>query len=58
MRVAALLAATLLLVVGGYLAYVTVVAVRKSEGVFVPAGTVALLCLIGAYWLGRTGLRP
>ena len=31
MRAAALLAAALLLVVGGYLAYVTVIAVRKSS---------------------------
>ena len=57
MRIAALLAAALLLVVGGYLAFITVVAVRRSEGVFVPAGTVALLCLLGAYWLLRAGLR-
>ncbi len=56
MRAAALVAAALLLAVGGYLAFIAVVAVRRSEGVFVPAGAVALLCLVVAYWLGRVGL--
>lgn len=58
MRAAALAAAAVLLLVGGYLGFITGVAVRRSEGVFVPAGTVALLCFVGAYFLGKAGLRP
>jgi hypothetical protein len=50
-------AAAALLVAGSVLGYIAVVAVRRSEGVFLPAGYVALFCLGGAYFLARTALR-
>jgi hypothetical protein len=39
------------------LGYVAVVAARRSEGVFVPAGYVALLCLAGGAFLARAVWR-
>jgi hypothetical protein len=56
-RLAALAGALVLLVVGGWLAYIAVIAARRSEGVFVPAGYVAILCLVGAGFLARMAFR-
>jgi hypothetical protein len=39
------LVAAVLLAAGSVLGYIAVVAVRRSEGVFLPAGYVALVCL-------------
>jgi hypothetical protein len=47
----------LLLVAGGVLGYVAVVAARRSEGVFVPAGYVALICLTGGALLAKLAWR-
>ncbi len=41
---------------GAVLGYIAIVAARRSEGVFVPAGTVAILALIGAAWIARVAL--
>ena len=49
--------AAALLVAGGVLGYIAVVALRRSEGVFLPAGYVAIACLTGGVALGRTALR-
>ena len=56
-RLLALGGALILLAVGGWLGYIAVVAARRSEGVFLPAGYVAALCLVGAGLLGRLALR-
>jgi hypothetical protein len=56
-RVVVLVAAVLLLGAGLVLGYVAVVALRRSEGVFMPAGYVALLCLTCGVWLIRLSLR-
>lgn len=53
MRLLALGGALLLLVAGAWLGYIAVIAARRSEGVFVPAGYAAALCLTGASLLGR-----
>jgi hypothetical protein len=45
--------ALLLLVAGGVLGYLAVVAARRSEGVFVPAGYMALICLAGGVLLAK-----
>jgi hypothetical protein len=58
LRALALVAAALLLVAGLVLGYIAVIAVRRNEGVFLPAGYVALFCLAGAWFLGRAVLRP
>jgi hypothetical protein len=58
LRMLALLIAALLLAAGLTLGYIAVIAVRRNEGVFLPAGYVALFCLAGAYFLGRAVLRP
>ncbi|HUQ45090.1 MAG TPA: hypothetical protein VM033_00480 [Gemmatimonadaceae bacterium] len=57
LRVAAIVAALVLLVAGGTLGYFAVVALRRSEGVFLPAGYVALACLAGGAFLLRVMLR-
>ena len=57
LRALALAGATVLLVVGGWLGYISVIALRRSEGVFLPAGYVALLCLTGCGFLLRIALR-
>jgi uncharacterized protein (UPF0333 family) len=56
-RVLLLLLAVVLLAVGLTLGYVAVIAARRSEGVFMPAGYVALACLAGGAFLLRAGLR-
>jgi hypothetical protein len=57
LRILALAAATMLLAAGGVLGYVAVVALRRSEGVFLPAGYVAIGCLMAGLMLGRAVLR-
>jgi len=56
-RVLAAIAAVLLLTAGIVLGYVAAVAVRRGEGVFLPAGYVALLCLAGGGLLARLAAR-
>ena len=47
-------AAALMLGGGGlWLGYVAIVAARRSEGVFLPAGYVAAICLVAAGLLAR-----
>jgi len=50
-------AALVCLAVGATLGYVSVIALRRSEGVFLPAGYVALACLAAGVYLGRLVLR-
>ena len=57
LRIAAGLAALVLLVVAGVLGYIAAVALRRSEGVFMPAGYVALACLAGGVLLLRLAAR-
>ena len=56
-RLLALLGAAVLLVAGVGLGYIAVVAARRSEGVFLPAGYVACVCLVGAGLLARFAQR-
>ena len=56
-RIGIIALALVLLVVGVVLGYIAVVALRRNEGVFMPAGYVALACLAGATFLLRLGLR-
>lgn len=56
-RIGIIALALVLLVVGVGLGYIAVVALRRNEGVFMPAGYVALACLAGATLLLRLGLR-
>ena len=58
LRLLAMLAAAVLVVAGSVLGYIAVIAVRRNEGVFLPAGYVALFCLAGAWFLARVALRP
>jgi hypothetical protein len=52
-----LVAAVTCLAVGATLGYIAVIALRRSEGVFLPAGYVALACLAAGAYLGRLALR-
>lgn len=56
-RIGIIALALVLLVVGVGLGYIAVVALRRNEGVFMPAGYVALACLAAATFLLRLGLR-
>jgi hypothetical protein len=56
-RLLALAGAMVLLVIGAVLGYIAVIAVRRSEGVFLPAGYVAGLCLVGCGLLVRVALK-
>ena len=53
LRVLAIVAALLLLAVGAVLGYIAAIALRRNEGVFVPAGYVALACLVAGVLLLR-----
>ena len=53
LRLVALIAGGAALVGGCVLGYITVVAVRRQEGVFLPAGCVAVACLAIAVVLVR-----
>jgi hypothetical protein len=57
LRVAALVLALMLLTAAGVLGYIAIVALGRSEGVFMPAGYVALGCLAGGVLLLRVALR-
>lgn len=57
LKVGATVGGLVLLAVGGVLGYVAVVALRRSEGVFMPAGYVAVASLAVGGWLLRVGLR-
>ena len=57
-RIGIIALALVLLVSGMGLGYIAIIAVRRNEGVFMPAGYVALACLAGATYLLRLGLRP
>ena len=57
LRVLAITGAAVLFVVGAYLGYIAVIALRRSEGVFLPAGYVALFCLAGSFFLVRLALK-
>jgi hypothetical protein len=56
MRIVALAGATILLVIGAVLGYIAVIAVRRNEGVFLPAGYVAAICLLAGWMLVRLAL--
>jgi hypothetical protein len=49
--------AVMLLGAGGVLAYIAVIALRRSEGVFLPAGYVGLAFLAGGAYLLRLAVR-
>lgn len=57
LRVAAAIAGAALLIAGCVLGYIAVIALRRNEGVFLPAGYVAVACLAGGGWLVAWGLR-
>ena len=56
-RIAIVVLAAVLLVAGGVLAYIAVIALRRSEGVFLPAGYVGLAFLAGGAYLLRLAIR-
>ena len=53
MRLLTLAGAGVLLVAGTVLGYIAIIAARRSEGVFLPTGYVAALCLAGGVLLIR-----
>jgi hypothetical protein len=57
LRAGAIVIAVVLLGVASVLGAISVIALRRSEGVFMPAGYAALLCLVGGVLLLRFGLR-
>ena len=57
LRGGAIIGAVVLLAIGAVLGYISVVALRRSEGVFMPAGYVALMSLAAGAWLLRVGVR-
>lgn len=57
LRVAALAVALVLFTGAAVLGYITVIAFRRDEGVYVPAGYVAAGCLVGGVLLLRLALR-
>lgn len=56
-RVAAIAGALFFLTAASALGYMAVVAARRSEGVFMPLGYVALICLICGAMLVRIAAR-
>lgn len=56
-RVGIVLLALVLLGAGGLLAYIAVIALRRNEGVFLPAGYVGLMLLAGGAYLLRLAVR-
>ena len=56
-RVAVVVLALALLGAGGVLGYVAVIALRRSEGVFLPAGYVGVALLAGGAYLLRLAAR-
>jgi hypothetical protein len=57
LRALTFVAAAVLLTVGFVLGYIAVIALRRSEGVFLPAGYVAVACLVAGVITFRVGLR-
>ena len=58
LRGVAVVAGALLVAVALGLGWIAVIAARRSEGVFLPAGYVAAACAAGGVALARWGLRP
>jgi hypothetical protein len=56
-RAGLLVLALALIGAGTVLGYIAVVALRRSEGVFMPAGYVALVCLAAGAYLLRMGMK-
>jgi hypothetical protein len=56
-RVGIIALAVALLATGGVLAYIAVIALRRSEGVFLPAGYVGVGLLAGGVYLLRLAIR-
>jgi hypothetical protein len=56
-RVGVVVLAVALLGAGGVLGYIAVIALRRSEGVFLPAGYVGLAFLVGGVFLLRLAAR-
>ena len=48
---------TALLAAGAVLGYIAIIAAKRSEGVFLPAGYVAIACLVAGGLLLRMSLR-
>lgn len=57
LRGLALVFSLALLAAGVVLGAIAVIAVRRNEGVFLPAGYVAIACLAGGAFLLRLGIR-
>ena len=57
LRALAIGTGALLLCAGSTLGYIASVALRRQEGVFLPAGCVAIGCLAAGAWLLRFGAR-
>jgi hypothetical protein len=57
LRFLSILVGLVLLAAGGGLAYLAAVALRRSEGVFMPAGYAAAICLVAGGMLLRVALR-
>jgi hypothetical protein len=57
LRALTFVAAAMLLAAGVVLGYIAVIALRRSEGVFLPAGYVAVACLVAGAVIFRVGLR-
>lgn len=57
LRITAVVVAVILLGAGAVLGYIAAVAIRRSEGVFLPAGYVAVACLAGGALLLRLAIR-
>jgi len=57
LRITAVVAAAILLAAGAVLGYIAAVAIRRNEGVFLPAGYVAVVCLAGGALLLRLAIR-
>jgi hypothetical protein len=57
LRALTFVVAAALLTVGCVLGYIAVIALRRNEGVFLPAGYVAVACLAGGAVMCRAALR-
>ena len=57
LRITAVVTAAILLAAGAVLGYIAAVAIRRNEGVFLPAGYVAVVCLAGGALLLRLAIR-
>ena len=57
LRALTFVAGAALLMVGAVLGYIAVIALRRSEGVFLPVGYVAVACLVAGAVICRVGVR-